>query len=144
MTFVATPSHGAPVVLLCVNDMLTVCSGAFDSRMPSMLEHIEPAWSTVPAKPFPLGPHGVASRSVAESQGFATPKSKAGERKSAPTKKVLSEFFHNVFMFSMNDEVVHTGFHKMAYYVFAVGAGKQLTRKDAPGALCHGAFLQTD
>jgi len=25
----------------------------------------------------------------------------------------------------MNDEVVHTGFHKMANYVFAIGAGKR-------------------
>jgi len=30
-----------------------------------------------------------------------------------------------VFMFSMNDEVVHTGHHKMAHYVFAVGANKR-------------------
>jgi len=37
----------------------------------------------------------------------------------------MAEFFHNVFIFSMNDEVVHTGFHKMANYVFAIGAGKR-------------------
>ena len=30
-----------------------------------------------------------------------------------------------VIIFSMNDEVVHTGFHKMANYVFAIGAGKR-------------------
>lgn len=36
--------------------------------------------------------------------------------KSAPNLKALmQEYFHNVFMFSMNDEVVHTGFHKMAH-----------------------------
>ena len=38
----------------------------------------------------------------------------------------LAAFFTmNVFVFSMNDEVVHTGFHKMANYVFAIGAGKK-------------------
>jgi hypothetical protein len=30
--------------------------------------------------------------------------------------------FHHVFMFSMNDEVVHTGFFPMAHYLFAVCA----------------------
>ena len=33
----------------------------------------------------------------------------------------MERYFNNVFMFSMNDEVVHTGFHKMAHYIFAVG-----------------------
>jgi hypothetical protein len=31
-------------------------------------------------------------------------------------------FFRHVFMFSMNDEVVHTGFMPMAHYLFAVCA----------------------
>lgn len=35
-------------------------------------------------------------------------------------KKLLSQFFHNVFMFSMNDEVVHTGFAPMAHYLLAL------------------------
>jgi hypothetical protein len=34
---------------------------------------------------------------------------------------LLQEFFHNVFIFCMNDEVLHTGFHKMAHYIFALG-----------------------
>ena len=32
----------------------------------------------------------------------------------------MGKFFHTVFMFSMNDEVVHTGYHKMAHYILAV------------------------
>lgn len=36
-------------------------------------------------------------------------------------RALLSEFFHNVLLFSMNDEVVHTGFYPMAHYLFAVG-----------------------
>jgi 2-polyprenyl-3-methyl-5-hydroxy-6-metoxy-1,4-benzoquinol methylase len=35
-------------------------------------------------------------------------------------KNFLSSFFDNVFVFSMNDEIVHTGFQKMACYLFAV------------------------
>mgnify|MGYP007028595943 CR=1 FL=1 len=32
-------------------------------------------------------------------------------------------FFDNVFLFSMNDEVVHTGFTPMAHYLFALCVG---------------------
>ncbi|MEO8040817.1 MAG: class I SAM-dependent methyltransferase, partial [Betaproteobacteria bacterium] len=54
-----------------------------------------------------------------ESQAYASPGSKVGHIncKSAPAlKSLLNEFFHSVFMFSMNDEVVHTGYHPMAQY----------------------------
>ena len=40
-------------------------------------------------------------------------------------KAMLEKYFHNVFMFSMNDEVVHTGFFPMAHYLIGVGAGKK-------------------
>ena len=61
-----------------------------------------------------------------ESQIHASPASRAGHIncKSAPEFKALvGEFFSNVFMFSMNDEVVHTGFHPMAHYLLALGVG---------------------
>ena len=32
----------------------------------------------------------------------------------------LEQYFANVFVFSMNDEMVHTGFYKMAHYLMAV------------------------
>lgn len=37
----------------------------------------------------------------------------------------LEKRFHNVFLFSMNDEVVHTGFFPMAHYLFGMGVGKK-------------------
>ncbi len=46
--------------------------------------------------------------------------------KSAETlKAAMLEHFTNVFMFSMNDEVVHTGFSPMAHYLFAMGVGRR-------------------
>jgi 2-polyprenyl-3-methyl-5-hydroxy-6-metoxy-1,4-benzoquinol methylase len=66
----------------------------------------------------------------AESQQYASVQSRRGHVncKSSPDLKALMEqFFHNVFMFSMNDEVVHTGFHKMAHYLLALGCGKRST-----------------
>ena len=35
-------------------------------------------------------------------------------------KKTLKYYFNNVFLFSMNDEVVHTGYFKMAHYLFCL------------------------
>lgn len=35
-------------------------------------------------------------------------------------EKSLGKYFKRVFMFSMNDEVVHTGFDKLAHYLIAV------------------------
>lgn len=61
-----------------------------------------------------------------ESQPYAAPLSKLGHVncKSAPELKALMQrYFHDVFIFSMNDEVVHTGFHKLAHYLFALCVG---------------------
>ena len=40
-------------------------------------------------------------------------------------KQLLQKYFDNVFMFGMNDEVVHTGFPGMAHYLVAMGVGKR-------------------
>lgn len=58
-----------------------------------------------------------------QSQAYASGGSRAGHIncKDAPSLRgLLAEFFHQVFIFSMNDEVVHTGFSPMAHYLFAL------------------------
>lgn len=58
-----------------------------------------------------------------ESQAHASELSKAGHVncKSGPgLRKALEKHWKHVFMFSMNDEVVHTGFQPMAHYLLAV------------------------
>lgn len=65
-----------------------------------------------------------------ESQQFSSPQSKEGHvncKSAADLQALLSHFFINVFMFSMNDEVVHTGFHKMAHYLMALCCGPKLS-----------------
>jgi len=42
-------------------------------------------------------------------------------------KKLMSRYFHNISIFSMNDEMVHTGFYPMAHYLFVMGVGKKVT-----------------
>lgn len=46
-------------------------------------------------------------------------------------REILTTYFNNVFMFSMNDEVVHTGFGPMAHYLFGMGVGVKETHTHA-------------
>jgi len=39
--------------------------------------------------------------------------------------ELFSEGFNNVFMFGMNDEVLHTGYAPMCHYIFALACGKR-------------------
>ena len=58
-----------------------------------------------------------------ESQEYASEYSKAGHvncKSGADFRELLCEHFGNVFLFSMNDEVVHTGFYPMAHYLIAL------------------------
>jgi 2-polyprenyl-3-methyl-5-hydroxy-6-metoxy-1,4-benzoquinol methylase len=73
-----------------------------------------------------LTPHGVlilGSPSL-ESQAYASPLSKAGHvncKDARGLRALMQQFFHNVFVFSMNDEVVHTGYFPLAHYLLALG-----------------------
>ncbi len=40
-------------------------------------------------------------------------------------KKLLQNYFKNVFLFAMNDEVIHTGFTKMAHYNICLCTSKK-------------------
>ncbi len=77
-----------------------------------------------------LAPHGVllvGSPSI-QSQPHASPPSKEGHvncKDHRELRALMLKFFHNVFIFSMNDEVVHTGFYPMAHYLFALCASKR-------------------
>jgi hypothetical protein len=58
-----------------------------------------------------------------EAQAYASPQSRIDNincKSGRTLKALLKEYFHTVFIFSMNDEVVHTGFLPMAHYLFAV------------------------
>jgi 2-polyprenyl-3-methyl-5-hydroxy-6-metoxy-1,4-benzoquinol methylase len=64
-----------------------------------------------------------------ESQRYASPQSKAGHvncKSGEALKATLERYFNTVFVFSMNDEVVHTGFHAMAHYIFGVACHRHV------------------
>ena len=62
-----------------------------------------------------------------ESQLYASPASKEGHvncKSGNDFKECMEKYFKNVFLFSMNDEVIHTGFEKMSHYLFTLCVGK--------------------
>ncbi|MCA1558156.1 MAG: SAM-dependent methyltransferase, partial [Acidobacteria bacterium] len=64
-----------------------------------------------------------------QSQVYASEYSKMGHincKDHKQLKELMQKYFHNVFIFSMNDEVVHTGYYPMAHYLFALCVGRKL------------------
>jgi len=117
-----------------VHDMLEgPVRGDFDGMYAlDVLEHIEPAQEDcfLDNMRAPLAADGVMVIGMpsVESQVYASPMSKEGHVncKTMPElKAAMQRHFRNVFMFAMNDEVVHTGYHKMAHYLFALCCGKK-------------------
>lgn len=77
-----------------------------------------------------LRPHGtlILGTPSLQSQAYASPLSRLGHVncKTGPAlRTMLYEFFYNVFLFSMNDEVVHTGFSPMAQYLLVLCCEKR-------------------
>jgi 2-polyprenyl-3-methyl-5-hydroxy-6-metoxy-1,4-benzoquinol methylase len=63
-----------------------------------------------------------------QSQAYASAHSKLGHvncKDQPELKRLMQTYFHNVFAFSMNDEVVHTGYHAMAHYNLVLCCGKR-------------------
>lgn len=92
-----------------------------------VIEHIEPAKESLYIQHIKqsLLPNGVMiiGAPTLESQPYASPQSKIGHincKSGKDFRKLFEQHFHNVFIFSMNDEVVHTGFYPMAHYLFAI------------------------
>lgn len=57
---------------------------------------------------------------------YATPRSQIQHinlKSYESLRELMIDYFSNVLMFSMNDEVVHTGYGQMAHYLFGVGVG---------------------
>jgi 2-polyprenyl-3-methyl-5-hydroxy-6-metoxy-1,4-benzoquinol methylase len=112
-----------------VHDMLAgPVPGRFDAVYAlDVLEHIAPDQEErfLANAVASLAPTGVAifGMPTLESQAYASPQSKAGHvncKTGEALRETMERYFHTVFVFSMNDEVVHTGYYRMAHYVLAV------------------------
>jgi 2-polyprenyl-3-methyl-5-hydroxy-6-metoxy-1,4-benzoquinol methylase len=107
--------------------------GTYDAAYAlDVIEHIQPEDELVFTGNIAksLSAHGtlILGCPSLQSQAYASPPSKAGHvncKTGDTMRELLSRFFHNVFVFSMNDEVVHTGYAPMAHYVLGVGCGRK-------------------
>ncbi len=107
--------------------------GTFDGAYAlDVIEHIPPESEQrfVSNIARSLGPQGVLILGcpTVESQAHASPPSKAGHvncKTGDGMRALLERHFHNVFVFSMNDEVVHTGYFPMAHYVIGLACGRR-------------------
>jgi len=106
----------------------TVPAGNYDACFAlDVIEHIPPALEdrflrNVCAQVVPGGVCLFGAPSL-ESQVHASEWSKKGHvncKSGADFQSGLRRYFSHVFMFSMNDEVLHTGFFPMSQYLFAL------------------------
>ena len=117
-----------------VHDMLKgPVPGSFDGAYAlDVIEHIPPAQErdfvgNIARSLTPDGALILGTPSI-QSQVYASPPSKAGHvncKDAKGLKALLQLFFVNVFIFSMNDEVVHTGYYPMAHYLFGLACSKK-------------------
>jgi 2-polyprenyl-3-methyl-5-hydroxy-6-metoxy-1,4-benzoquinol methylase len=129
-----TISKKWPIELKKFNIMSNEVIGEFDAiYLLDVFEHIEPTREDefLNSVKLNLSAAGVAILGVPSlhSQDFIAPEKrdlghvncKSGE----DFKMTLRRHFSNVFLFSMNDEVVHTGNTALAHYFIAICCGKE-------------------
>jgi SAM-dependent methyltransferase len=66
---------------------------------------------------FVVGMPSLESQPYASGGGAGHINCKSGE----DLRKLTQQYFENALLFSMNDEVVHTGYVKMAHYIICIG-----------------------
>ena len=102
--------------------------GAFDGIFSlDVLEHIKAADEDRFLRNMiaPLAANGTVLIGMPslQSQAYASAQSKEGHvncKDQYDFKHIMRRYFTNVYMFSMNDEVVHTGYHAMSHYNIAL------------------------
>lgn len=102
-----------------------------------VIEHLDPKRETGFIKNIvkcirPDGIFIIGTPNVTASR-HATPRSRVQHinLKSIKRLRRLTErYFENVFMFGMNDEVLHTGYGPMCHYIWSVGVGVRKKEED--------------
>lgn len=128
-------SDGWPCEAL-VHDILSgpVPPANFDAAFSlDVFEHIDPtnenAFVGNIARSLNRGGVAIIGSPSLQSQTYASKASKEGHvncKDGKAYQAVMLRHFENAFLFSMNDEVVHTGFHPMAHYLLALCTGPRM------------------
>ena len=97
-----------------------------------VIEHIEPAKEDAFVTNILrcLAPDGVMVTGTPNvtASAHASPRSQAQHinlKSLESLRELMSRYFENVFMFGMNDEVLHTGYAPMCHYIWAVASGQK-------------------
>ncbi len=119
-------------------DMEFICSDFFDCPelenrkfdavvSLDVIEHIRPEmeeqFCEIIRNSLKIGGSAIVGTPSVAMSPYACEASKIGHINLYDQKRLyelLSRYFHNVFIFNMNDEIVHTGFAPMSCYIFAV------------------------
>jgi len=119
----------------CLQHDVTVAPvpGLFDAVYSlDVLEHVPPESEAqfIANMIAPLKPKGVAiiGTPSLQSQAHASAHSRQGHvncKDQQDLKRLMQRHFDQVFVFSMNDEVVHTGHQAMSHYNFCLCCGKK-------------------
>lgn len=102
--------------------------GDFDAAYSiDVLEHIDPEQEDVFMRNISMSmtKHGtfVVGTPSLEGQKYTASWNKTGHlncKNGEDLRAFCGRYYHNVFMFGMNDEVIHTGFMPMSQYLFAL------------------------
>lgn len=70
-----------------------------------------------------IGTPNITARQYASSASAA---SHINLKSEESLRQLMSRYFENVIIFSMNDEIAHTGFYPMAHYLLGVGTSVRL------------------
>jgi 2-polyprenyl-3-methyl-5-hydroxy-6-metoxy-1,4-benzoquinol methylase len=130
----ATADERYPVEFRLHDVMKTPVPGRFAGAYSmDVLEHIKPGDEDIflTNALASLDPDGVCviGTPSLESQAYASKFSKMGHvncKTQSALKETMLRHFRNVFMFSMNDEVVHTGYSKMSHYNIALCCNRRI------------------
>ncbi len=75
---------------------------------------------------------GTPNRTAAQ---FASPQSERAHinlKTMDELRTLMQRYFHNVFLFGMNDEVVHTGYAPMCHYLWSLAVGVRREARETP------------
>lgn len=113
-------------ILYLLGDMTAVKENRFDALYClDVLEHVLPMEEGIfMSMASTLAPVAIVGMPSLESQAYASPFSKENHvncKTEDQLRALMLKHYKRVFMFGMNDEVVHTGFGPLCHYRFALG-----------------------
>ena len=123
----------------CTFSQFNIAAGPFSETLDAVylldvIEHVEPSEEQRMMEHIvkSLSQTGVCLIGTPnkEASRFASPQSEVGHinlKTHKDLRALMDRYFSNVFLFSMNDEVVHTGFYPMAHYLMAMGVGLRVS-----------------